>query len=146
MPKSFITGCTLVAAAFLASMYAFMVQGANDHELKKASSSPLTSKSHDITIIVAPRNLSADAMSWDFEITLESHTRVLSDDLAKSSALIGDDGRHATPLGWEGSPPGGHHRSGWLRYKPLSPAPHSLELRIWQTGEPVPRNFRWQLE
>jgi hypothetical protein len=98
-----------------------------------------------VTITVTPLILSNEAKAWDFEIMLESHTQELNDDLIRSSVLIGD-GRQATPLDWKGAPPGGHHRKGLLRYKPISPAPQSLELRIQRAGEPIPRSFRWRLK
>ena len=145
MLKQLMTGCTLATTIFLASVCALMAQGIEASEAKKAGLAPQASKAHEVTITVTPLSLSNEAKAWDFEITLESHTQELNDDLIGSSVLIGD-GRQATPIGWEGAPPGGHHRKGLLRYKPISPAPLSLELRIQRAGEPIPRSFRWRLK
>lgn len=145
MFKQLMTGCTLATTIFLASMCALMAQGIEANEVKTAGLAPQTSKALGVTVTVTPLSLSNEAKSWDFEITLESHTQTLNDDLIGSSILIGD-GRQSTPQGWEGAPPGGHHRKGLLRYKPISPAPQSLELRIQRTGEPIPRSFRWRLK
>lgn len=107
-----------------------------------------TQKSADrgVTVVVTPQNLSGDARTWDFKIVLDTHSADLNDDLAKSAILLdGAGGQHA-PLAWDGAPPGGHHREGVLRFKPMTPQPQSVELRITRPGEPKPRSFRWQLD
>ena len=106
---------------------------------------PQTSNEREIKVVVAPQNLLSEAQSWDFDVTLESHTQALNDDLAKSSSLIAD-GKRYTPLAWEGAPPGGHHRKGLLRFKAVIPQPPSVELQIRLTGEAAPRNFQWLLK
>lgn len=140
-----VTIRTLAATLLLASLYPWMAQGVAASAAKKAGLAPQASKAYGVTITVTPLSLSGEAKTWDFETTLESHTQALNDDLVGSSILIGD-GKQATPLGWEGAPPGGHHRKGLLRYTPISPMPRSLELRIQRSGEPIPRSFRWQLK
>lgn len=106
---------------------------------------PQTSNERGIKVVVTPRNLLNQAQSWDFEVTLETHTQALNDDLAKSSALIADGKRYA-PLAWEGAPPGGHHRKGLLRFKTIIPQPPSVELQIRLAGETAPRSFQWLLK
>jgi hypothetical protein len=145
MFKQLINGCTLATMIFLASMCTLMAQGIDASEATQAGLAPQTSKALGVTITVTPASITNEAKTWDFEIVLESHTQALSDDLAGFSILIGD-GKQTTPLSWEGSPPGGHHRKGLLRYKPISPAPQSLEMQIRRTGEPIPRSFRWRLK
>ncbi len=95
------------------------------------------------TITVKP--LSLGAQSWKFEVVLETHSGDLSDDLTKNASLVAE-GVAASPLEWRGDPPGGHHRKGVLRFKPLAPAPQSIELRIQRPGEPAARVFRWNLQ
>jgi len=70
----------------------------------------------------------------------------LNDDLVKFSFLRDGAGRQYAPLAWDGVPPGGHHREGVLRFKPIAPKPQSIELQITRAGEDAPRSFRWQLE
>lgn len=106
---------------------------------------PQTSNQGGVKITVAPRNLSSAAQTWDFEITLETHTQPLDDDLTKSATLLADGKSHPA-LGWEGAPPGGHHRKGVLRFKAITPRPGSVELRILRRGEAAARSFRWQLK
>ena len=107
-----------------------------------------TQKSSDrgVTVAVTPQNLSGDARSWDFKIVLDTHSADLNDDLVKSSFLLDGAGGRLAPAAWDGAPPGGHHREGLLRFKPISPRPQSIELRITRAGEDAPRSFRWQLE
>ncbi|MBX9812146.1 MAG: hypothetical protein K2Y16_11135 [Burkholderiales bacterium] len=45
-----------------------------------------------------------------------------------------------SPVKWQGDPPGGHHHKGTLQFKPVSPAPASIELRIQRAGETNPRS------
>src|SRR3989338_8053835 len=106
---------------------------------------PQTINEREIKVVVTPRNLSNQAQRWDFEVTLESHTQALNDDLAKSSALIAG-GKQYAPLAWEGAPPGGHHRKGVLRFKAIVPQPPSVELQIRLAGETAPRSFLWLLK
>lgn len=106
---------------------------------------PQTINQAGVKVTVAPRGFPADGPNWDFEITLETHTQSLDDDLAKSSVLI-VDGKSFRPLGWNGSPAGGHHRKGVLRFWAVAPRPASVELQIRRSGEASPRSFRWQLK
>lgn len=86
----------------------------------------------------------ADARIWEFEVRLETHAHSLDEDLARVSRLL-VNGEEYAPLAWEGTPPGGHHRKGVLRFRTVSPPPATLELRIRLNGEAAPRNFSWPL-
>lgn len=99
-----------------------------------------------VTVAVTPKNLISSTESWDFKVALDTHSADLSDDLTKSSALVDGNGRRYIPLAWDGAGPGGHHREGVLRFRPLSPRPQSIELQIVRSGETAPRVFRWQLD
>ncbi len=102
-----------------------------------------TSDAAGVKVTVTPPNFSMTA--WDFEVTLETHTRNLKDDLARSSTLIAD-GKRYPPLSWDGAPGGGHHRKGRLRFTAAEPRPQSVELRITLNGETAPRTFRWDVK
>jgi len=99
-----------------------------------------------VTAAVTPQNLAAGAKSWDFKVVLDTHSGELNDDLVKSATLLDDKGGSYAPVQWEGAGPGGHHREGTLRFKPIAPAPAAIELRIQRPGEPSARSFRWQLK
>jgi hypothetical protein len=102
-----------------------------------------TSAVGGVTLKATPRSLAA--AGWEFALAFDTHTRELSDDVANIAALIADGGASYAPLEWQGDPPGGHHRKGVLRFKPVTPAPRTIELRILRAGESAPRSFRWEL-
>ena len=103
-----------------------------------------TSSQSGVTIKVTPRNL--QAATWEFEVVFDTHSQELKDDLLKSALLVAAGVAPVAPAGWQGDPPGGHHRKGVLRFNAVSPAPPSLELRIARPGEAKPRSFRWELK
>ena len=105
-----------------------------------------TSSARAVTVKVTPQNVASEAKTWEFAIVLDTHSAELNDDLVKSSLLLDSAGGRFTPVAWDGAPPGGHHREGVLRFKPVSPQPQSIELQIMRTGEDAPRSFRWQLK
>lgn len=106
---------------------------------------PQVSNEREIKVTAALQAIPNAAKTWDFEVTLESHTQALSDDLAKSAVLIAG-GKQYTPLDWEGAPPGGHHRKGRLHFKAIAPQPASVELQIRLSGDSSSRSFKWLLK
>lgn len=106
---------------------------------------PQTSNERGVKVTVTPHNFSSPEKTWDFEVVLETHTQDLNEDMAKSSILIAD-GKQYAPLGWEGAPPGGHHRKGLLHFMAITPQPQSVELKIRLTGETAPRSLLWLLK
>lgn len=105
---------------------------------------PQSNNDGPVTVIVVPRK-SASAGTWEFEITLETHSVELNEDLMKTSVLIADN-KNYEPLAWDGDPPGGHHRNGILQFAPISPQPESIALKIRSIGGVEERNFIWQLK
>lgn len=106
---------------------------------------PQSNQGFGVTVRAKPIDIAANAKSWTFEIVLDTHSQDLADDFTRTAVLIANGKPHA-PLGWDGAAPGGHHRTGVLRFEPISPLPAVLELRIQRPGEPAPRNFRWSLK
>lgn len=114
----------------------------------RAGAAALASQSSDaggVTVMVKPVELSAGAPAWRFEVSLNTHSAELSDDLARTAKLVDAGGKQHPALAWEGDPPGGHHRKGTLRFEPLRPLPAAVELRMQRPGEAAPRTFRWKL-
>jgi hypothetical protein len=105
-----------------------------------------TSPAQGVTVKVTPKVLAADAPVWEFAVVLDTHSADLSDDLAKSAALVGPKGERIAPSAWEGAAPGGHHRAGVLRFQPITPQPVAVELQLQRPGESKPRVFRWELK
>jgi hypothetical protein len=112
-----------------------------------AAAEPGTRKSSNrgVTVAVTPQKLSAGATSWEFKIVLDTHAGELNDDLVKTAVLLDGTGGKYAPVAWDGAGPGGHHREGVLRFKPVTPQPKAIELQIQRAGEAKPRAFRWQL-
>ena len=104
-----------------------------------------TNREGAVTVKVTPKSISPGAKSWDFEITLSTHSVPLNQDMARVSALVSDSGNPQSPLAWDGDPPGGHHRKGVLRFQPPSVMPQKLELQINGIGGVNLRVFRWVL-
>ena len=105
-----------------------------------------TNREGGVTVKVVPRNLEPGSTSWDFEVSLETHTQSMSQDLTTAAMVIDSQGKSHVPVGWEGDPPGGHHRRGLLRFRPLTGSPAAVELRINGIGGVDTRVFRWQLK
>lgn len=113
--------------------------------LALAQPAALKSVANGVTVNVQPKDLSAGAPSWDFAVSMDTHSQDLSDDLVKSAVLADATGREYPPLAWDGAGPGGHHRAGTLKFAPILPVPTWVELRIRRPGETEPRTFRWAL-
>jgi hypothetical protein len=96
-----------------------------------------------VTLKVTPRGLKAS--TWEFDLTFDTHSQDLKDDLLRSAVLVAG-GAQAAPLAWEGDSPGGHHRKGVLRFAAPTPRPAMIELHVSRPGESKPRIYRWRLQ
>jgi len=105
----------------------------------------ITSSAAGVTVKVTPKSVAPGVAAWEFGVVLDTHSQALDDDLVMSAVLVDSRGVRHAPLAWEGAAPGGHHREGLLRFKPLSPFPAAFELLISRPGEAEPRVFRWAL-
>lgn len=129
----FLRGLLLVAAAALAAGVAAADLGAR------------SSSAAGVSVSVTPKQVAPGAATWEFSVALNTHTQELSDDLMQTAVLIDAQGGRHLPTAWEGSPPGGHHRGGILRFKGLGAEADAIELQILRAGEAAPRSFRWKL-
>ena len=110
-----------------------------------ASALPTRSSSAaSVTVKATPRAL--DGSVWEFELVFDTHSQELKDDVEKTAVLSAASGETQTPIKWQGDPPGGHHRKVVVQFKPVSPRPASIELRLTRPGEPKPRVFQWALK
>lgn len=103
---------------------------------------PQSNSASGVTLKVTPRRLNAS--TWEFDLTFDTHSQDLKDDLLRSAVLVAG-GAQVAPLGWEGDPPGGHHRKGVLRFAAPAPRPAMIELHVSRPGESKPRIYRWRL-
>jgi hypothetical protein len=146
MRKQFLIGLAVAAIAVYSCTDGFevvrIIAASNAAELGYA---PQISNEREIKVTATLQKIPNEAKTWDFEVVLETHTKALNDDLAKSSVLIAD-GKRYLPLGWEGAPPGGHHRKGKLHFRAITPLPAAVELQIRLAEDPSSRNFKWLLK
>jgi hypothetical protein len=81
-----------------------------------------------------------------FEIRMNTHSGDLSQDLVAVCSLKDSSGREYRPTSWDGSPPGGHHRSGVLEFPELGDAARSITLVIREVANVPERVFNWSIE
>ena len=61
------------------------------------------------------------------------------------ASLTDESGTVYTPH-WDGSPPGGHHRSGTLRFTPDLPDTGVITLTLKDVAGVVERTFTWEVK
>ncbi|MCJ7594626.1 MAG: hypothetical protein MUO52_07655 [Desulfobacterales bacterium] len=81
-----------------------------------------------------------------FQVRMNTHTVDLSEDMVAVSTLEDDQGRSYQPTNWEGSGPGGHHRSGTLVFPALEGSPKSVTLVIREIANVSQRTFEWEIK
>ncbi len=109
----------------------------------------LSSRSSDagqVVINVQPLKLDDDQETWEFNVALNTHTVELPYDLTQVAVLRCERGEEHQPLAWDGSPPGGHHRRGVLRFTPLDHGSSFIEVVIRGVAEVPERVFRWETQ
>jgi hypothetical protein len=97
-----------------------------------------------VRVRATPVTLGDDATTWDLIVSLDTHSVDLGHDLLQVARLRCDQGIEFQPLAWEGSPAGGHHREGTLRFEPIDHESQYLELVIRDVGQVPERSFRWE--
>jgi acyl-coenzyme A synthetase/AMP-(fatty) acid ligase len=108
----------------------------------------LAARSNDaggVRVVVKPKSVAAGA-TWEFEVTMDTHSKPLDDDLTKTAVLVDDGGRQYMPMSWQGDKPGGHHRKGILRFPAPTGQIKSFELRIQGLGGESKRAFQWTIK
>lgn len=128
--------CHFVVAAMLFGTAAFGADLASQ-----------STESGGVSISVKPINVSDKAASWSFRVSLSTQRQDLGDDLLRTAYIVDRAGKtKLLPTAWDGDAPGGQHRAGVLSFKPLTPLPKAIELRVQRAGEKAPRMFRWDLD
>jgi len=95
-----------------------------------------------VTVTVEPK-LNRGDTEWNFEITLQTHSVELDMDILESVVLLDTTGEEVKPVAWDGDPPGGHHRTGILRFAAPDPVPETITLRVKNVADVPVREFVW---
>jgi len=103
---------------------------------------PRSSQEAGVEVTVTPR-LSAGVL--ELEVIFDTHSGELSTDVAADSALVDGKGTSYAPVAWDGDPPGGHHRTGVLKFGAIGTIPQPMTLIIKKVGG-VDRIFKWSNE
>lgn len=98
-----------------------------------------------VEVDVTPRNLASGGPTLDFEVAFNTHSVDLGFDPAAISVLRDDEGHQYPAIAWEGSGPGGHHRSGILRFPVPDQATDFVEVVIHDVAGVPQRVFHWDL-
>jgi hypothetical protein len=110
-------------------------------------SAPLAAQSVSgggVVVTVKPLTL-APGQPAAFDITMDSHSVEIVEDMAKSVVLRTESGKEYTPAAWDGDKPGGHHRTGMIRFAPLTDQPRQVELIVTDVAGVPERLYRWEL-
>jgi hypothetical protein len=99
-----------------------------------------------VSIVVKPKPVEAGAKVWEFDVTMNTHIKPLSEDLTVVSVLVDGDGHRTKPIAWRGDKPGGHHRGGVLQFPAPAGAPATFEMQMTGVGGVDLRTFRWGLK
>jgi hypothetical protein len=88
----------------------------------------------DVTVAATPERV--DANGAVIRLSLDTHTTPLSMDLPAAAHLIVGD-QEWPARAWNGTAPGGHHRSGTLEFTASGPASGPVRLVIDGLGAPA---------
>ena len=120
----------ILALSFISNAYAFR---------------SITSRKNRVTVNVSPEQL-AKGGPVKFKVRMSTHSVELGEDMIAVSELKDDQGQGYRPVNWQGSPPGGHHRSGVLEFPELKGNPGSVTLIIRSIANVPERIFEWELK
>ena len=105
----------------------------------------ITSRVNRVTVDVRPEQL-VNGQAVKFLVRMNTHSVNLAEDLLAVSELKDNNGKTYRPLNWQGSPPGGHHRSGTLEFPKLEGTPKTVTLVIRNVSHVPERIFQWDIE
>ncbi len=96
----------------------------------------------EVTVSVTPTTVKT-GFPASFTVAFETHSVDLAFDVEQIATLQDETNTVYTPH-WDGSPPGGHHRSGTIRFTPDLARPKTITLTLKDiAGIPI-RTFTWE--
>jgi hypothetical protein len=119
----------------------FGVMASSDGSTQAAAFERRTRTIGGLELVVTPTRV--DDAGATFRVVFDTHTGAPEIDVAANADFFVDGSAWATPV-WSGDGPGGHHRSGTLRFSPGGPARGTARLVIAGLEQPV--EMTWQLD
>jgi hypothetical protein len=95
--------------------------------------------------VIASGDYDGSARTVTFQIKFTTHSGSLDFRVDEIATLKINGQKVDLRPSWEGSPPGGHHRSGVLRYENLPEEVKSITLTLSTEGRLGTRTFEWEL-
>jgi hypothetical protein len=127
-----------MAAAVILLLLINMSVDAGAYEMK-------SNKQNNVRVDVRPVQLLSGKPA-KFEIRMNTHSGDLNQDLLAVCKLEDNNGREYQARSWDGSTPGGHHRSGVLEFSELGEGVKSITLVIREVANVPERAFNWSVE
>lgn len=131
----------VVGAAWLISSPDSRANGSTAVSESKSGISTQTSDENGMTVAVTPQ--SQGNGQWQFNVAINNHTQGVTQDMVDVSSLADQNGTTYRPTKWIGDPPGGHHRSGSLRFDSVPRNVTGFTLTLRELGGVAERIFRW---
>lgn len=108
--------------------------------------SPQERSEANVTISITPTKLAPNVPA-QFNLDFNTHSVDLSFDPARVASLSDDSGKDYGQPVWDGTAPGGHHRSGTLTFaQPLGAQIKSVTLAFTNIAGVPKRTFNWKVQ
>jgi hypothetical protein len=104
-----------------------------------------SNRENSVRVDVKPVQL-VPGQSARFEVRMNSHSETLGEDMVAVSSVKDSAGRIYQATAWQGSEPGGHHRTGVLEFPKLENNTESITLIIRKVAKVPKRTFEWSVE
>ena len=105
----------------------------------------ITSRENSVTVDVWPEQLT-NGQPVKFKVRMNTHSVTLAEDMVAVSELKDNEGKTYQPVNWQGSPPGGHHRTGTLEFPKLEGSPKTVTLVVRNISGVPERIFQWDIK
>lgn len=105
----------------------------------------ISSRKNSVNVDVVPVQL-ASGQQVKFDVRMSTHSVELGQDMVAVSLLKDSNGQVYQTENWNGSPPGGHHRSGTLEFPVIKGNPGSVTLIIKNIASVPERVFTWKIK
>jgi hypothetical protein len=147
--KRVFTAVTVSSIVAVAASFALTGMGAADPapqvaELKVFDLDAKESDRNRVVVEVEPVDFTLGQPAR-FSVSLNTHSVALDFDIQKIAVLADDKGNTFAPTAWDGSPAGGHHRSGTLTFPALGSETQSIKLTLKGIAQVPERVFEWSL-